>query len=149
MKNKLWELILKITVNDKSLTVCLILLIYYDIEIIISAPFTIFRAMFPARTTFTTWSWKCPVGPTPKWKSLLKKNWTPLSKTSKRWLKIRIFDDWSLYHFIYFCWTFSKGKLRYVANVWPMKGYPWNYGAIPQTWENPKHIDPDTKEGKL
>ena len=42
-----------------------------------------------------------------------------------------------------------KGKLRYVANVWPMKGYPWNYGAIPQTWENPKHIDPDTKEGKL
>jgi len=41
----------------------------------------------------------------------------------------------------------KKGKLRYVANVWPMKGYPWNYGAIPQTWENPKHIDPDTKEG--
>ena len=34
-----------------------------------------------------------------------------------------------------------------MANVWPMKGYPWNYGAIPQTWENPKHIDPDTKEG--
>jgi len=41
----------------------------------------------------------------------------------------------------------KKGKLRYVANVYPQRGYPWNYGCIPQTWENPKHIDPDTKEG--
>lgn len=31
----------------------------------------------------------------------------------------------------------KKGKLRYVANVFPHKGYIWNYGAIPQvgcTW---------------
>ena len=42
---------------------------------------------------------------------------------------------------------FSKGNLRYVANVYPQKGYPWNYGCIPQTWENPKHIDANTKEG--
>lgn len=41
----------------------------------------------------------------------------------------------------------KKGKLRYVANVYPQRGYPWNYGAIPQTWENPEHIDPNTKEG--
>ena len=41
----------------------------------------------------------------------------------------------------------NQGKLRYVANVYPQKGYPWNYGAIPQTWENPKHIDKDTHEG--
>jgi len=41
----------------------------------------------------------------------------------------------------------KKGNLRYVANVYPQKGYPWNYGAIPQTWENPKHIDKDTNEG--
>jgi len=41
----------------------------------------------------------------------------------------------------------KKGNLRYVANVYPQVGYPWNYGAIPQTWENPKHVDPDTKEG--
>jgi len=41
----------------------------------------------------------------------------------------------------------KKGNLRYVANVYPQKGYPWNYGAIPQTWENPKHIDANTKEG--
>merc|ERR1711917_193850 len=34
----------------------------------------------------------------------------------------------------------KKGNLRYVANVYPQKGYPWNYGCIPQTWENPKHI---------
>lgn len=26
----------------------------------------------------------------------------------------------------------KKGKLRYVANVYPHKGYIWNYGAIPQ-----------------
>lgn len=41
----------------------------------------------------------------------------------------------------------KKGKLRYVANVYPQKGYPWNYGCIPQTWENPAHIDANTKEG--
>lgn len=38
----------------------------------------------------------------------------------------------------------KKGKLRYVANVFPHHGYPWNYGAIPQTWENPSHIDKST-----
>lgn len=26
----------------------------------------------------------------------------------------------------------KNGKLRYVANVFPHKGYIWNYGAIPQ-----------------
>merc|ERR1712149_83433 len=41
----------------------------------------------------------------------------------------------------------KKGALRYVANVYPQKGYPWNYGCIPQTWENPKHIDENTKKG--
>ncbi|KPP63296.1 inorganic pyrophosphatase-like, partial [Scleropages formosus] len=38
----------------------------------------------------------------------------------------------------------KKGKLRYVANVFPHKGYIWNYGAIPQTWEDPDHKDGDT-----
>ncbi|KAL0964569.1 hypothetical protein UPYG_G00325770 [Umbra pygmaea] len=38
----------------------------------------------------------------------------------------------------------KKGKLRYVANVFPHKGYIWNYGAIPQTWEDPGHKDVDT-----
>uniref|UniRef100_H2YZ23 inorganic diphosphatase n=1 Tax=Ciona savignyi TaxID=51511 RepID=H2YZ23_CIOSA len=38
----------------------------------------------------------------------------------------------------------KKGKLRYVANTYPYKGYIWNYGAIPQTWENPSHVDPNT-----
>lgn len=41
----------------------------------------------------------------------------------------------------------KKGKLRYVANVFPHKGYIWNYGAIPQTWENPAHIDENTGFG--
>ncbi|XP_058885603.1 inorganic pyrophosphatase-like isoform X3 [Acipenser ruthenus] len=51
----------------------------------------------------------------------------------------------------------KKGKLRYVANVFPHKGYIWNYGALPQvrvetnnisspeTWEDPSHKDNDTK----
>uniref|UniRef100_A0A8C3ISD4 inorganic diphosphatase n=1 Tax=Chrysemys picta bellii TaxID=8478 RepID=A0A8C3ISD4_CHRPI len=38
----------------------------------------------------------------------------------------------------------KKGKLRYVANVFPHKGYIWNYGAIPQTWEHPGHKDENT-----
>jgi len=38
----------------------------------------------------------------------------------------------------------KKGKLRFVANCFPHKGYIWNYGAIPQTWEDPDHVDPNT-----
>lgn len=38
----------------------------------------------------------------------------------------------------------KKGKLRYVANCFPHHGYIWNYGALPQTWENPEHTDPST-----
>ena len=26
----------------------------------------------------------------------------------------------------------KKGKVRFVANCYPYKGYIWNYGAIPQ-----------------
>lgn len=39
----------------------------------------------------------------------------------------------------------KKGKLRFVRNCFPHKGYIWNYGALPQTWEDPLHIHPDTK----
>ncbi|TRY71229.1 hypothetical protein TCAL_06541 [Tigriopus californicus] len=39
----------------------------------------------------------------------------------------------------------KKGKLRYVANCFPHKGYIWNYGALPQTWEDPDHVDEATK----
>lgn len=39
----------------------------------------------------------------------------------------------------------KKGKLRFVANCFPHKGYIWNYGALPQTWEDPTHMDPDTQ----
>eukprot|EP00127_Corallochytrium_limacisporum_P002303 Clim_evm91s109 gene=Clim_evmTU91s109 len=38
----------------------------------------------------------------------------------------------------------KKGKLRYVRNVFPHHGYMWNYGAIPQTWEDPAHKNEDT-----
>ncbi|PYI17539.1 inorganic pyrophosphatase [Aspergillus violaceofuscus CBS 115571] len=36
------------------------------------------------------------------------------------------------------------GKPREVADVPPFQGYPCNYGAIPQTWEDPTAIDPYT-----
>uniref|UniRef100_A0A4X2LM21 inorganic diphosphatase n=1 Tax=Vombatus ursinus TaxID=29139 RepID=A0A4X2LM21_VOMUR len=38
----------------------------------------------------------------------------------------------------------KKGKLHYIANFFPHKGYIWNYGAIPQTWKNPGHNDQHT-----
>ncbi|XP_033314596.1 inorganic pyrophosphatase [Bombus bifarius] len=39
----------------------------------------------------------------------------------------------------------KKGKLRYVANCFPHHGYIWNYGALPQTWENPDVMDKATE----
>lgn len=39
----------------------------------------------------------------------------------------------------------KKGKLRFVRNCFPHHGYIWNYGAFPQTWEDPSHTHPDTK----
>ncbi|CAO3665969.1 unnamed protein product [Umbelopsis ramanniana] len=39
----------------------------------------------------------------------------------------------------------KKGKLRYVRNCFPHKGYIWNYGALPQTWEDPNQTHPETK----
>lgn len=38
----------------------------------------------------------------------------------------------------------KNGSLRYVRNSFPYKGYIWNYGAIPQTWEDPNHLDEAT-----
>ncbi|KAJ2853622.1 V-ATPase V0 sector subunit c'' [Coemansia erecta] len=38
----------------------------------------------------------------------------------------------------------KNGKPRFVANVFPYKGYIWNYGALPQTFEDPGHRDTDT-----
>lgn len=38
----------------------------------------------------------------------------------------------------------KKGKLRFVHNCFPYHGYIWNYGALPQTWEDPNHKDHDT-----
>ncbi|KAK9327939.1 inorganic pyrophosphatase [Lipomyces starkeyi] len=38
----------------------------------------------------------------------------------------------------------KKGKLRYVRNCFPHHGYIHNYGALPQTWEDPNVEHPDT-----
>uniref|UniRef100_A0A673MQA2 inorganic diphosphatase n=1 Tax=Sinocyclocheilus rhinocerous TaxID=307959 RepID=A0A673MQA2_9TELE len=37
----------------------------------------------------------------------------------------------------------KKENLCYISNVFPHTGYIWNYGAIPQTWEDPGHRDED------
>uniref|UniRef100_A0A8C9H5H7 inorganic diphosphatase n=1 Tax=Piliocolobus tephrosceles TaxID=591936 RepID=A0A8C9H5H7_9PRIM len=38
----------------------------------------------------------------------------------------------------------KDGKLRYVANIFPYKAYIWNYGTLPQTWEDPHEKDKST-----
>uniref|UniRef100_A0A2C9JG12 Inorganic pyrophosphatase n=1 Tax=Biomphalaria glabrata TaxID=6526 RepID=A0A2C9JG12_BIOGL len=38
----------------------------------------------------------------------------------------------------------KNDKLRYVKNIFPHHGYIWNYGALPQTYEDPSHVTPDT-----
>ena len=38
----------------------------------------------------------------------------------------------------------KKGALRFVKNLFPYTGYPWNYGALPQTWEDPHQEDHST-----
>ncbi|KAG0171187.1 Inorganic pyrophosphatase [Apophysomyces sp. BC1034] len=35
----------------------------------------------------------------------------------------------------------KKGKPRFVRNCFPYKGYVWNYGALPQTWEDPTMVN--------
>jgi len=39
----------------------------------------------------------------------------------------------------------KKGRLRYVRNCFPHHGYIWNYGAFPQTWEDPTVSHAETK----
>ena len=34
----------------------------------------------------------------------------------------------------------KDGKLRFVANCFPHHGYLWNYGCLPQTWEDPNYV---------
>lgn len=36
----------------------------------------------------------------------------------------------------------KKGKLRFVRNCFPHKGYLWNYGAFPQVCPRMHAIDP-------
>ncbi|KAM0680818.1 Inorganic pyrophosphatase [Glugoides intestinalis] len=36
-------------------------------------------------------------------------------------------------------------KVRFVKNIFPTFGYPFNYGAIPQTWEDPTVEDGECK----
>jgi inorganic pyrophosphatase len=39
----------------------------------------------------------------------------------------------------------KKGRLRFVRNCFPHHGYIWNYGAFPQTWEDPNVQHAETK----
>ncbi|MFH4974722.1 hypothetical protein AB6A40_001431 [Gnathostoma spinigerum] len=38
----------------------------------------------------------------------------------------------------------KHGLPRFVENIFPFNGYIWNYGAMPQTWESPNHVDENT-----
>ena len=38
----------------------------------------------------------------------------------------------------------AEREVRYLPNVFPWHGHLCNYGAFPQTWENPFHSDPWT-----
>jgi inorganic pyrophosphatase len=38
----------------------------------------------------------------------------------------------------------KNGELRFVKNLFPFKGYIHNYGAIPQTWDDPTVTDCET-----
>lgn len=38
----------------------------------------------------------------------------------------------------------KRGNLRFVHDVHPYNGYIWNYGAFPQTWEDPTNKDEGT-----
>jgi len=40
----------------------------------------------------------------------------------------------------------KKDKPRFVDNCFPYHGYIWNYGALPQTWEDPSYVDPHTEQ---
>ncbi|KAF9974850.1 Inorganic pyrophosphatase [Actinomortierella ambigua] len=39
----------------------------------------------------------------------------------------------------------KDGKPRFVKHIFPNHGYIWNYGAFPQTWEDPTVVHPDSK----
>ncbi|KAI9319863.1 inorganic pyrophosphatase [Dichotomocladium elegans] len=39
----------------------------------------------------------------------------------------------------------KKGKVRFVRNCFPYKGYIWNYGCFPQTWEDPMSTHEETQ----
>jgi hypothetical protein len=39
----------------------------------------------------------------------------------------------------------TEGEVRFVRNIYPFKGYIWNYGALPQTWEDPQKENKHTK----
>ena len=38
-------------------------------------------------------------------------------------------------------WNSNINFWRFLPNIFPWHGHPCNYGALPQTWENPYHTD--------
>ena len=63
---------------------------------------------------------------------------SPIQTRLKYQLKLWLFK-WEAQHWVYL-------SAVYVANCYPHKGYIWNYGCIPQTWEDPTHTDSHTKQ---
>lgn len=92
------------------------------------------------------------------WRIWLERNGEPISY----WHDIPLYPDPSNKQIIHFYteiprWTDGKvetkrdeplnpifhdeksDKPRFVESVWPHRTYPFNYGSIPQTWEDPNH----------
>jgi inorganic pyrophosphatase len=82
----------------------------------------------------------------PRWRSARRRPSTPSSRTSRRCVGdflTRLRSSRGLIRL--FAFVVPQGKLRFVRNCFPHKGYIWNYGAFPQTWEDPTQIHPETK----
>jgi len=60
-----------------------------------------------------------------------------IPRNTKAKLEINKTEDWNPIK-----QDIKDGKLRYVDYK---TGYMWNYGAFPQTWEDPNYVHPDTK----
>ena len=98
-------------------------------------PFTTFPCTPTSSRLFSIWLWRFQDGLTPRWR------W--VTSPEKAWYcTIMAFIQATM---LIICSQISKeetlnpikqdikkGKLRYVRNCFPHKGYLWNYGAFPQ-----------------
>ena len=104
----------------------------------------------------STWLWRSLAGPTAN-SRLVTPRWVEFVLTEAQISKEELLNPIKQ--------DIKKGKIRFVRNCFPHKGYLWNYGCfpqvrfllplalrlhmliltLPQTWEDPNTIHPETK----